>query len=104
MSYEGLEKARAERAAKDAAKEAKKALRESKKAEKEAKKVTKEVEEVARARLEVEKATLGKKKLDQNETTQKRNSSETADMPEPKAKVARINEVQIREDEIVSES
>ena len=63
MSYEGLEKARVERAAKEAAKEAKKAEREAKKAEKETKKAAKEVEEVASAILEVEEATAGKEKL-----------------------------------------
>ncbi len=86
MSYEGLEKARAERAAKEAVKEAKKAEREGKRAEKEAKKAAKEVEEVASATPEVEEATAGKKKLGRNKTTQKRKSPEEGGAPEPKSK------------------
>lgn len=104
MSYEGLEKARAERAAKEAAKEAKKTEREAKKSEKEAKKVTKEAEEVASARLVVEEATAGKKKLDRNKITQKRKSPEAAGILEPEAKVSRMSEAQVKEDEIVPES
>ena len=96
MSYEGLEKARAERAAKEAAKEAKKAKREAKKAEKEA-------EEVASAIPEVEKATRGKKNLSRNKVTQKRMSPEEAGVPDLKAKVARMNEAQVEEDEIAPE-
>ena len=87
ISYEGLEKARAERAAKDAAKEtakeAKKAERETKKAEKEAKKAAKEVE----------KATAGKEKLRRSKITQ-RKSPGKAGTPEPKAKLARMSEAQ----------
>lgn len=103
MSYEGLEKARAERAAKEAAKEAKKAEREAKKAEKEAKKAAKEAKEVASATPEVEKATAGKKKLGRSKITQKRKSPEEAGAPEPKAKVARMSEAQVEEDEIAPE-
>lgn len=103
MSYEGLEKARAERAAKEAAKEAAKAVREAKKAEKEAKKAAKKAEEVASATLEVEEATAGKEKLDRNKITQKRKSPEAADTSEPKAKVARMSEAQVEEDEIVAQ-
>ena len=85
MSYEGLEKARAERAAKEAAKEAKKAEREAKKAAK-----------------EVEEATAGKKKLRRSRVTQ-RKSPEEAGAPEPNAKGARMSEAQV-EVEIALES
>lgn len=94
MSYEGLEKARAERAAKEAAKEAKKAEREAKKAEKEAKKAAKEVEEVASAIPEVLEATAGKKKLRQSKIIQRKRPEE-AGTPEPKARVARMSKAQL---------
>jgi hypothetical protein len=77
MSYEELEKAKVERAAKETAKEAKKAKREAKKAAKEA-----------------EEATPGK-----NTRGRKRKSSAEADAPEPKAKVARKSGTQFAEDE-----
>ena len=96
MSYEGLEKARAERAAKEAAKEAKKA-------EKEAQKAAKESEEVASVTAKVEEATAGKKKLGRNKRTQKRKSPEEAGPPEPMAKVARISEAQVEEYKTASE-
>ena len=70
ISYKGHEKARAERAAKDAAKEAKKAVREAKKAEKEAEKATNEAEEVASITLVVEEVNAGKKKVDLNKTSE----------------------------------
>ena len=76
ISYKGLEKARAERAAKEAAKEAKKAKKEAKKAAK-----------------EVEEATTGKKKLRWSKITQ-RKSPEKSGTPEPKAKLARMSEAQ----------
>lgn len=75
MSYEDLEKARAERAVKEAAKEAKKG----------AKEVTKV-------------ATAGKGKRGQ-----KRKSPEEAGASEPKAKVARMSKAQVEVDEIVPE-
>lgn len=103
MSYEGLEKARAERAAKEAMKEAKKAEREAKKAEKEAKRAAKEAEEVASAIPEVEEATAGKKILSRNKITQKGKSPEQAGAPQPKAKVARMSEAQVEEDKIAPE-
>ena len=83
ISYEGLEKARTERATKEATKEAKKAVREAKKAEKEAKKAAKEVEE----------ATASKKKLRRSKITQ-RKSPEKAGTPELKVKLAQISEAQ----------
>ena len=104
MSYEDLEKARAERVAKEAAKEAMKPEREAKKAEKEAKMAVKEAEEVARATPEVEEATAGKKKLGRNKTTQKRNSPAEIDAPEPKAKVARMSGTQVAKDETAPRS
>lgn len=82
MSYEDLEKARAERALKEAAKEAKRAAREAKEGAKEVQKV----------------ATAGKGKLGR-----KRKSPEEAGAPEPKAKVARMSEAQVEEDEIAPE-
>ena len=103
ISYKGLEKARAERAAKEAAKEAKKAERKVKKAEKESKKAAKEVEEVASATLEVQEATTGKKKLDQKGISRKGKSPEGAGAPEPKAKVMRLTEAQVEEDRITPE-
>jgi hypothetical protein len=64
MSYEDLEKAKAERATKDTAKEAKKAekankkaIREAKNAEKEAKKATREAEQAL-----IGKSTCGRKR------------------------------------------
>ena len=80
MSYEDLEKAKAERAVKETAKEAKKA----KKAEEEAKKAVKEAEE----------AILGK-----NTCRRKRKSPAEADVLELKAKVARKSGIQGVEDE-----
>ena len=84
MSYEDLEKAKAERAAKDAAKEAKKAEREAKKAEKEAKKAAKEAED----------ATAGK-----STRGRKRKSPVEVDASEPKAKVVRKSGTLVAEDE-----
>jgi hypothetical protein len=84
MSYKDLEKARAERAAKEAVKEAKKTEREVKKA-------VKEAEVVASAMSEVEEATAGKKKYNRNKITQKRKSPAETDAPEPKTKVARTS-------------
>ena len=80
MSYEGLEKARTERAAKEAAKEAKN----TKKAEKETKKAAKEAEE----------ATPGK-----STRRRKRKSPAEADAPELQAKVARKSGIQDVKDE-----
>ena len=85
MSYEELEKAKAERAAKGTVKEAKKAKREAKKAEKEAK--------GKKAEKEAEEATAGK-----STRGQKRKSS-AANAREPQAKVARMRETQAAEDE-----
>lgn len=76
MSYEDLEKARAERAIKEAVKEAKKGAKKVKKV-----------------------ATAGNGKR-----SRKRKSPEEAGVPEPKAKVARMNEAQVEEDGIASES
>ena len=96
ISYGSLEKARLERAAKEAekeaAKEAKKAERGARKAKKEVKKAAKEAEEVASATPEVEEATAGKRKLGRNKITQKRKSPEEVGTPEPKANVARMSE------------
>ena len=84
MSYEDLEKAKAERAAKETAKEAKeaekavkKALREANNAEKEAKKAADEVEGAITG-----KSTRG----------QKRKRPAAVDAPEPKALVPRGSE------------
>lgn len=77
MSYEDLEKAKAERTAKETAKEAKKAKREAKEAVKEA-----------------EEATAGK-----STRGRKRKSPAEADAPEPKAKVARKSGTLVAEDE-----
>lgn len=82
MSYEDLEKARAERALKEAAKETKKAAKEAKQGSKEVKKV----------------ATACKGK-----GGRKRQGPEEAGAPEPKAKVARMSEAQVDEDEIARE-
>ena len=87
MSYEDLEKARAERAAKEAAKEAKKA-------EREAKKAAKEVKKAASATPAAEEATTGK-----GQRGRKRKNLGEADAPEPKAKVARMSGTQVGEDE-----
>lgn len=76
MSYEDLEKARAERAIKEAAKEVKKGTKKAKKV-----------------------ATAGNGKRGRN-----RKSAEEADASEPKTKVARMSEIQIEEDEIASKS
>jgi hypothetical protein len=105
MSYEDLEKAKAERAVKETAKEAqkakreaKKAKREAKKAEKEAKKAEKEAKkaekEAKKAAKEAEEATAGK-----SARGRKRKSPAAADAPEPKAKVARMSVTQVAEDE-----
>jgi hypothetical protein len=91
MSYEDLEKAKAERAAKETAKEAKKAEKEVKKAKSEAKKVEKEAKKAAR---EVEQASTGKSTRDR-----KRKSSAEADAMEPKDKVARMSEIYVAENE-----
>jgi hypothetical protein len=88
MSFEDLEKARAERAAKAVAKEAKKAKTEAKKAAKEAKKV-------ASATPDAEEATAGKKKGGRK----RKSGALEADAPEPKTKVARISETQVAEAE-----
>ena len=101
MSYKGLEKARAERAAKEAAKDAKKAEREAKKVKKEAKKTAKEAEGVASPIPEVKEA--GKKKLGCNKITQKRKYPEEAGALEPKAKVTRMSEALVEKDEIMPE-
>jgi hypothetical protein len=84
MSYEDLEKAKAERAAKETAKEAekaekavKKALREANNAEKEAKKAADEAKE----------AITGK-----STCSQKRKHPAVVDAPEPKAMVPRGSE------------
>jgi hypothetical protein len=94
MSYKDLEKARADRATKEVAKEAKKATKEAKKATKEAKKATKEAKKIASATLEAEKATAGKGKRGW-----KRKSPAEADAPEPKAKLMRTSGTQIAEGE-----
>ena len=88
MSYKGLEKARVERAAKDAVKEAKKAEREAKKAEKEAKKAAKVAEE----------ATAGKKSLGRTKLPQECKSLVEADAPKPKPNVAWMSGPQVAED------
>ena len=75
MSYEDLEKAKAERAAKEAVKEVRKAEKEVKKADKEVKKAAKEAEV----------AIAGK-------TKRGRKRKSPADAPEPQAKVARMSE------------
>ncbi|KAK0713308.1 hypothetical protein B0T26DRAFT_626908, partial [Lasiosphaeria miniovina] len=80
MSYEDLEKARADRATKEIAKEAKKAARDAKKAAEEAKKV---------AILEAKKTSAGKK----------RKSPAEIYAPEPKARLAQMNAIPIAEDE-----
>jgi hypothetical protein len=88
MSYEDLEKARAERAAKEAAKEVKRAQKEAKEAAKEAK-------IFASATLEAEENTAGRKKRGWKRKT----TTSRADAPKPKAKVARISETQVTESE-----
>ena len=80
MSYEDLEKAREERAAKEAEKEAKKAEKEAKKAEKEAKKAAKEAEQAASG-----KSRRGRK----------RKSPPEGDAAQPKAKTARVSDTQV---------
>lgn len=74
ISYEDLEKAKAERAIKETAKEALKAKREAKK--------------------EAEEAIAGKSTLGR-----KRKGPPAADAPEPKAKVARMSVIQVAEGE-----
>jgi hypothetical protein len=81
MSYEDLEKARAERAVK------------------ELKKAAKEAKKVASATTEGVEASAGK-----GRRGRKRNSSEEAGTPEPKAKITRISETQVEEYEIAPES
>jgi hypothetical protein len=88
MSYENPEKARAERAAKEAAKKVKKA-------EKEAKKAAKEAKKVASARPEAEEATAGKKKRGRK----RKSGALGADVLKPKVKLARISETQVAEGE-----
>ena len=78
MSYEDLEKAKAERVANEAAKVAKKAKREAKKAEKKAGKAAKEAE----------KATTGKRTRGR-----KRKSAVIVEAHGPIAKMERISEV-----------
>jgi hypothetical protein len=78
MSYEDLEKAKAQRVAKEAAKEAKKAEKEVKKAEREAKKADKEAEKAAK---KAEEATTGKRTHGR-----KRKSTVAVDAPERVAK------------------
>ena len=73
MSYEDLEKAREERAAKEAEKEAKKAEKEAKKAAKEA-----------------EQAASGKSRRGR-----KRKSPPEGDAAQPKAKTARVSDTQV---------
>ncbi len=85
MSYEDLEKARADRAAKEIAKEAKKAARDAKKAANEAKKV---------AILEAKKTSADKSKRGR-----KRKSPTVVYAPEPKARLTQMNGIQIAEDE-----
>ena len=94
MSYEDLEKARAERAAKEAAKEAKKgekkakkAAKEVNKAAKEANKAAKEAKKVASATPEAEEATAAKGKRGR-----KRKSPIEADAPEADAPEADASE------------
>jgi hypothetical protein len=88
MSYEDLEKAKAERATKETAKEAKKAEKEVKKAKSEAKKVENEAKKAARE-VEQAKSTRGRK----------HKSSAEADAMEPKDKVARMSEIYVAENE-----
>ena len=85
MSYEDLEKAKAERVAKEAAKVAKKAKKEVKKAKREAKKAEKQAE---RAAKEAEEATT-----DKRTRGRKRKSPVLADAPGPMTKMPRISEV-----------
>jgi hypothetical protein len=80
MSYEDLEKARSERAAKEVAKEAKKAAKEAKKA--------------ASVAPAAEEATSSKA-----QRGRKRKNVVEADAPEPKAKVARMSGTQVAGDE-----
>jgi len=75
ISYKDLEKVRAERTVKEAAKEAKKGAKEIKK---------------------VATANKGKR-------NRKRKSLEEADILEPKAKVVRISEAQVKKDKIAPE-
>ena len=75
MSYEDLEKARAERAMKEAAKEAKRAAKEAKEGAKQVRKV----------------ATAGKRERGRK----RRILEEVAGAPEPDAKVARVSEAQV---------
>ena len=89
MSYEDLEKARAERVTKEAAKEAKKTERGAKKAEKEAKKAAKEAEEATAG-----KSTRGRKR---------KSAATEADTPESMAKAARTSGTQVTEDGIAPE-
>jgi hypothetical protein len=82
VRYEDLEKARAERAVKDA-----------KKAKVQARKAAKEARKVASAILEAEGATVGK-----NTRGRKRKSAALGTEPaEPAAKVAQISETQVAE-------
>ncbi|KAF2804390.1 uncharacterized protein BDZ99DRAFT_491192 [Mytilinidion resinicola] len=91
MTYEDLEKARAERALKDA----KKAKKEAKKAEKEAKKAAKEAKNVASAALEAEEAATGKK----TRGRKRKSAASGVDVAEPTAKVVRRSETQVAEGE-----
>jgi hypothetical protein len=85
MSYEDLEEARAQRAAKKAAKEAKKAAKEVKDAEKEAKDAEKESKKAAK---EVEKEAKKAATAGKSTRGRKRKGPAEADVLEPKAKVA----------------
>lgn len=85
MSYKDLEKAKAERAAKETAKETKKAERAVKKAIREVKNAEKEVKKAAR---EAEQATTGK-----GTHSRKRERPAVEDAPKPKAKVRQMSEV-----------
>jgi hypothetical protein len=88
MSYEDLEKIRAERAVKEAAKE-------TKKAEKEAKKTKREANKVASATTEADEATAGKTKRGRK----RKSVASGADAAEIKAKVTLSSETQVAEGE-----
>lgn len=97
MTFEDLEKARAEHASK----EAKKAEAKAKRIEKAAKKAAKEVDVTARATPGVEGMTAVKKKRGRQRKSAA--PDEEVDGREPRAKVARTSEVQV-EAEIFAES
>jgi hypothetical protein len=89
MSYEDLEKAKAERAVKETAKEAKKVERAVKKAIREAKDAEKDAKKAAR---EAEQAITGK-----STRSRKHKRSGAEDVSEPKAKVARMSDASEQE-------